>query len=264
MQDNNTQNNKCPKHPPPPIPQHRKLLNHPDPYAGLFYVRNGSPQLADLETNWQIIARHYGGLTGLGLVGILLAALLPFIGLLFCCCRCAGNCGSRSEPFDKKHDHCRKVMLSTFLIILSTLILFGVVCAFVTNEYMHDGTRELPQSARTSLKDVKLYLGTTKQEIETLLRVNYDELELALNGILQTSGKIVTEQLAESSHAVSLMNLHDIVAGLDNIKKDLKMMHELTRDLRNSASRLSSCEYFGIGFGAFFGWLISTMGFLGG
>ncbi|XP_011499437.1 PREDICTED: prominin-like protein isoform X1 [Ceratosolen solmsi marchali] len=205
---------------------------------GMIRLVNGTPVLADPTSEWHIILTHYGGLAGLGLAGILLAAVLPCVGLFFCCCRCAGNCGARSEPFDKKHDHCRKIMLSVILIGFATILLFGVVCAFATNEQMQEGTRDLPKAARTSLGDVKLYLGTTKRQVETLLKVNYDELELALNVILQASGKIVTEQLAESSHAVSLMNLNDIVAGLDNIRKDLKMMNDITKELRNNASHL--------------------------
>ncbi|XP_014215519.1 prominin-like protein isoform X2 [Copidosoma floridanum] len=197
-----------------------------------------APKFADPRTEWRIILTHYGGITGLALAGVLLAAVLPCVGLFFCCCRCVGRCGARSEPFDKKHDHCRKIFFSSLLIGASTCILFGVVCAFVTNEYMQDGTRELPESANVSLQDVKLYLRTTRGEIDTLLKDNYHELELALNNILQASGKIVTEQLAEYSNAVSLMNLDVIVSGLGSISKDLKSINEITRNLRNNASRL--------------------------
>lgn len=115
---------------------------------------------------------------------------------------------------------------------------FGVVCAFVTNEYMQEGTKELPSNAKTSLKDVKLYLSTTKQEIDNLLRTNPEELEVTLNNILQTSGKIVTEQLAEYSHAVSLTNLNDIVVGLESIREDLNLMNKITQELRTNASQL--------------------------
>ncbi|KMR04544.1 prominin-like protein [Lasius niger] len=199
---------------------------------------DGAPAFADPLKEWKIIVTHYGGLAGLALIGILLAAILPCAGLFFCCCRCAGHCGARSQPFDKKHDHCRKIMLSIVLIGVATIILFGVVCAFVTNEYMQEGTKELPTNAKTSLKDVKLYLTTTKQEIDNLLKTNPEELEVTLNNILQASGKIVTEQLAEYSHAVSLTNLNDIVAGLESIREDLRLMNKITQELRTNASQL--------------------------
>ncbi|KAG5343986.1 PROML protein, partial [Acromyrmex heyeri] len=199
---------------------------------------DGTPAFVDPLKEWKIIVTHYGGLAGLALIGLILAAILPCAGLFFCCCRCAGHCGARSQPFDKKHDHCRKIMLSIVLIVVATIILFGVVCAFVTNEYMQEGTKELPCKAKTSLKDVKLYLTTTKLEIDNLLKTNPEELEVTLNNILQASGKIVTEQLAEYSHAVSLTNLNDIVAGLESIREDLRLMNKITQELRINASQL--------------------------
>ncbi|KAL0130185.1 hypothetical protein PUN28_002047 [Cardiocondyla obscurior] len=129
-------------------------------------------------------------------------------------------------------------MLSFVLIGVATIILFGVVCAFVTNQYMQEGIKELPCKAKTSLKDVKLYLTTTKQEIDNLLKTNPEELEVTLNNILQASGKIVTEQLAEYSHAVSLTNLNDIVSGLESIREDLRLMNKITQELRTNASQL--------------------------
>lgn len=113
-----------------------------------------------------------------------------------------------------------------------------MVCAFVTNEYMQEGTKELPHNVKTNLKDVKLYLSSTKQEIENLLKRNCEELEITLNSILQASGKIVTEQLAEYSHAVSLTNLNDIVTGLESIREDLRLMNRVTQELRINASQL--------------------------
>ncbi|XP_043503328.1 prominin-like protein isoform X2 [Polistes fuscatus] len=205
---------------------------------GMITVIDSIPVFVDPWHQWKIIVAHYGGLAGLALIGVLLAAILPCIGLFFCCCRCAGHCGAKSQPFDKKHDHCRKIMLSIILIGVATIILFGVVCAFVTNEYMQDGTKELPSNVKTNLKDVRLYLSTTKREINTVLKTNYGELEITLNNILQASGRIVTEQLAEYSHAVSLTNLNDIVTGLESIREELRSMNRITQELRMNATQL--------------------------
>ncbi|XP_044016661.1 prominin-like protein isoform X2 [Aphidius gifuensis] len=206
---------------------------------GLITVDNKRHfHFADPAKEWKIIISHYGGLTGLAFAGLLLAAILPCVGLFFFCCRCAGHCGARSQPFDKKHDQCRKIILNMFLIAVATMILYGVVCAFVTNEFVQDGTETLPYNAKISLKDVELYLETTKRQINNLLITNYDELQNSLNNTLQASGKIVTEKLEVYSHAVSLTNLKDIVSCLDNIGEDLRVMHNITKDLRTNASQL--------------------------
>lgn len=108
---------------------------------------------------------------------------------------------------------------------------------------MQDGTKELPSNIKTNLKDVRLYLATTKRQINTVLKINYGELEITLNNILQASGRIVTEQLAEYSHAVSLTNLNDIVIGLESIREELRSMNRITQDLRMNASQLDISTY---------------------
>lgn len=40
---------------------------------------------------------------------------------------------------------------------------FGVVCAFVSNEYLEDGVKELPSNVKKSLNDTRLFLNNTKQ-----------------------------------------------------------------------------------------------------
>lgn len=50
----------------------------------------------------------------------------------------------------------------TFNFYYLFLFRFGVVCAFVTNEQMEDGAKNLAPSVRTSLRDTDLYLNNTK------------------------------------------------------------------------------------------------------
>ena len=54
------------------------------------------------------------------LVCVITAFLMPLIGLCFCCCRCAGSCGGRSQPFDKKHDTCRRFFLGFCLLVVAS------------------------------------------------------------------------------------------------------------------------------------------------
>ena len=55
-----------------------------------------------------------------------------------------------------------------------SLCSFGVVCAFVTNEYMEDGTQKLPSRLRTSISDTKLYLSNTQMVSTCLVRHKQD------------------------------------------------------------------------------------------
>lgn len=40
---------------------------------------------------------------------------------------------------------------------------FGVVCTFVSNEYLEDGVKELPSNIKKSLNDTRLYINNTKK-----------------------------------------------------------------------------------------------------
>lgn len=90
--------------------------------AGYLVFSNSSVKPGPkVEVNdWNALLKHYWALILVVLVCGLLAVLMPIIGFCFCCCRCAGACGGRSQPFDKKHDTCRRVMLGFLLILAGT------------------------------------------------------------------------------------------------------------------------------------------------
>ena len=47
--------------------------------------------------------------------------------------------------------------------------MFGVVTAFVTNQYAHEGLMMLPKRLQRAADDTSLYLDNTGQEVNTLL-----------------------------------------------------------------------------------------------
>ncbi|XP_034243282.1 prominin-like protein isoform X2 [Thrips palmi] len=211
-----------------------RIIQREEPYPqGLVKVEDGRVELGPVE--WHSLVAYYGGLLGVVLAGLVLAAVLPVAGLMFCCCRCTGRCGARSQPFDKRHDPCRRHFFGVLLAGIAIALLFGVVCAFVTNEYMEKGVQELPNKTSNLVADTRLFLQNTQKEINHLLITNYNELSTALDQSLQSSGEKMNRQLAEISHATSLDNLTQLVAGLGNIKSDLAEVSRLTDKLRSSA-----------------------------
>ncbi|XP_077293915.1 prominin-1-A-like [Arctopsyche grandis] len=207
---------------------------------GLLEVHGGHIELAgDLTEEWQTIATHYAGIVAVVVIGVIFGVMLPIVGFCFCCCRCAGNCGARSQPFDKKHDKCRKHMLATLLICITTVFMLGLVCTFVTNERMQEGAYDLPNAARAGLYDTKKFLNVTHSHVDTLLRINYGELQNSLLTMLQTGGAKVSDQLTEFSKAVSVTTLNTMVKDLGKVKENLTNMRRVTNDLRTNASQLN-------------------------
>lgn len=217
------------------------IIQMKGPYPeGLVEVqRDGSVELAPLETEWRTLLAHYAGVLAVLTFGLLFVVLMPFAGFVFCCCRWCGRCGARSQPFEKRRDPCRRIGFGIMLAVITIIMLFGVVCAFVTNEYMEDGTQKLPSRLRTSISDTKLYLSNTQAEVDTLLITNFGELETVMGNVLHRSGAIVQHELAEVSRAVVLSNLTELVRGLETIKADLQEIHITTKNLQDNSNNLA-------------------------
>ncbi|XP_050546722.1 prominin-like protein isoform X2 [Daktulosphaira vitifoliae] len=197
-------------------------------------------QVDYLSNDWPKLVSHYWASASVLMAGLVFAVLMPLIGLTLCCCRCAGGCGSRSQPFDAKYDSCRRQFYGIILAALTILISFGVVCTFVSNEYLEDGVKELPVNVKKSLGDTRLFINNTKKEVDNLLVVNFDELEETLSNILEASGEIVKKKLGDVSKASVLSNLTAVVNGLGLIKQDLSNVDLLTRQLQETALQLDT------------------------
>lgn len=207
---------------------------------GLLYLdEHKNIQLNDdIAAQWRVLLTHYGVMLCIAIAALLFIIIMPIAGLFFCCCRCAGRCGSRSQPFEKRYDPCRRHTIGFLLSGVTILIMFGVVCAFVTNEYLEEGAYSLPSNIRTSINDTQLYINNTKMEINNLLITNFNELDNTLNTILHDSGQIVKEKLGEISKAQVLSNLTAVVSGLSTIRKDLSSIDYLTKKLQEKAMEL--------------------------
>ncbi|XP_045477770.1 prominin-like protein isoform X2 [Harmonia axyridis] len=173
------------------------------------------------------------------LIVVLLGAVMPVCGLFFCCCRCCGRCGARSRPYDKKHDLCRRIYLATLLIVCGTLLVFGVVCAFVTNARLQDGFESLPHDIRTSVQDTDKFLNNTNNEIDILLKKNFREFSDNIKNSLDECSDIVFKELEQISNATSMDDIKDIADQFPYIRKDYELLKNSTDELRIYASQLN-------------------------
>uniref|UniRef100_A0A336M8P2 CSON006738 protein n=1 Tax=Culicoides sonorensis TaxID=179676 RepID=A0A336M8P2_CULSO len=191
------------------------------------------------NNDWGDLLKKYWAILLIVLLIALIAVFMPIIGLCFCCCRCAGACGGRTQPFDKKGDTCRRFFFGLFLICCASAMVFGVVVAFVTNSYMQHGVENATTVARYGINDTTLYLRTTSIHIRHILVDNYNELKTDLERILNDTGNVVIDKLEKESKAIELVRLNDLVKSLSSIQNDLEIMKEETKNLRIRASQLS-------------------------
>ncbi|XP_049293875.1 prominin-like protein isoform X4 [Anopheles funestus] len=208
---------------------------------GYITIQEGSiaagPNVAD--NNWGPLLKQYWAILLVAAVCIIMIAIMPIMGLCLCCCRCFGGCGGRSQPFDKKHDTCRRAILGFLLICSTSALVFGVVVAFVTNSYMQHGVENITISARHGVHDTRLYLKSTSSHIDHVLNKNYQELNNDLKQMLNDASGTIIKRLEEQSKAEKLTTLYQFVEDLPGISKNLEKMKQLTSELRITASQLN-------------------------
>ncbi|XP_058836756.1 prominin-like protein [Topomyia yanbarensis] len=204
-------------------------------------VREGDIQLGPnvRENNWGPLLREYWAVLLVVIICVLLIVLMPIIGLCLCCCRCFGGCGGRTQPFDKKHDTCRRVLLGLVLICTTSSLVFGVVVAYATNSYLQHGVENITTSARYGVDDTREFLQTTSRQISQLLDTNYQELNSQLKKTLNEASDIIIQRLEEESKAEKLTTLNEFIVQLPAIKANLDRMTLLTKELRVNASQLN-------------------------
>lgn len=191
-----------------------------------------------LKEHWEELLIQYIGIVTAALCGLLMAITIPVAGFCVCCCRCAGKCGAYPEHFDKRGDSCKRASVGVVLSVFVIAAMFGVVVAFVTNQYANEGLYNLPRKLEVATEDTSLYLDNVNGEVQTLLVTNFAELENGLNRILDESGPILKRNLAQVTQAVAIDNLADIVAGLGNVKRLLKNVKNQTEFVQRTVGQV--------------------------
>ncbi|CAA3006517.1 prominin isoform X1 [Olea europaea subsp. europaea] len=155
----------------------------------------------------------------------------------------SSNHRSRSVPPSLRYESschpCLRTFFSSNLFITLLLISFFVVCAFVTNEYVDNGVKQLPRALNQSVDEVQIYLNNTEYEVDNLFKVNYNQLEQEINLRLDTSGMIIKHKLAVASEAIALINLTDIVMEFNDTKFRLE---RIDKELSILKSRLYTAK----------------------
>ncbi|XP_065579418.1 prominin-like protein isoform X4 [Artemia franciscana] len=202
------------------------------------FTTNPEELLNQLVEKWPSFVHHYKGLASCLVIGILLAVSIPVIGLFICVFRCAGKCGAGEEFYETKRDPCKRGTIGFFFGVFLVLIAFGQVVAFVSNFNLHTGVTTLPDKVQDSRDDVAMFLSNTKEEVNTLMVQNYNELEQALEESLDDCGNLVRNELARISKAVAVDQLNGIVDTVNGITVDLVGISKETQELSKNAEVL--------------------------
>lgn len=203
-------------------------------------------------TRWRELPHMFMGLLVLLAVGLALAVIVPFVGVLVLCCRCCcKRCGGAENVPEGKGDATKRGWRGVILFILAVVLLFAVVCAFVTNAFVPVAVVKLPDSIDHSAHDVVVVVNRTKDDVQHLLVDNYGEFkshfEQRLNvctvqvgddvsGIITKSPAFQLKQVAENVEKLSL-EVNNITAAakeakdlMDNIEQSVKNARKSVED----------------------------------
>ncbi|XP_072044003.1 prominin-1-A-like [Amphiura filiformis] len=124
------------------------------------------------------------------IIGILFFLLLPWIALIFFCCRCCGNCGGKREQ-ENSNLCCKQICLSVCLASSLAVLCAGAVCIDFSNTFM---TRAKDTSFQTSfdvLDDLQMFTTGSSGQLSHILEDEYEYVEdLALDD-LQNVGMLI-------------------------------------------------------------------------
>ncbi|XP_042789035.1 prominin-2 [Panthera leo] len=150
------------------------------------------------------VVRYEAGYVVCAVIAGLYLLLVPIAGLCFCCCRCRRRCGGRVKT-QHKAMACERGTLMAFLLLTTLVLLIGVVCAFVTNQHMHEqmapGVEAVPEtllSLRGLVSDVPQELQAVAQQFSLPQKRVLEELD----GVGKSIGSTIYTQLKSTVYEV--------------------------------------------------------------
>ncbi|CAN8030847.1 unnamed protein product [Ixodes persulcatus] len=188
--------------------------------------------IAVIGRDHKMILGEFKGLLALVAIGLFLALVVPFVGVIVLCCRCCRRCGGAKNVAEKKGDTKWRGFLGLFLFFAVVAMLFAIVCAFVTNSYIPGGIDGISVQADHTISDVSQLINKTKAELDTLLVTNYGEFQGNLEKRLDTCTKSVGDDF---SGLISGPPFSDV----KNITENLQMINAKMGTIQDSVGKLN-------------------------
>ncbi|XP_075557913.1 prominin-1-A-like isoform X1 [Dermacentor variabilis] len=193
-------------------------------------------------TRWKDFPYVFMGLLILLAVGLFLALVVPFVGVLVLCCRCCcKRCGGAENVPEGKGDATKRGWRGVLLFILAVVLLFAVVCAFVTNAFVPAAVVKLPDSINHSVHDVVVVVNRTKDDVDHLLVKNYAEFKFQFEQRLNVcthqvgddvSGIITRSPAFQLKHVAD--NVEKLSLEVDNITAVAKEAKDVMTNIEKS------------------------------
>ncbi|ELV11524.1 Prominin-2, partial [Tupaia chinensis] len=143
------------------------------------------------------VVRYEAGYVVCAVIAGLYLLAVPTTGLCFCCCRCRQRCGGRVKT-EHKALACERGALMAFLLLTTLVLLIGMVCAFVTNQRVHEHTGPSVEAVPETLLSLRGLVSDVPQELQAVAQQfsrPQERVQEELDGVGMSIGSAIHTQL---------------------------------------------------------------------
>nr|XP_026694425.1 prominin-1-like isoform X3 [Ciona intestinalis] len=210
--------------------------------------------LGDLLKNWQTslpgrlfvtykLASFEAGFMACFVAGCLFIILVPLVGAIMCCCRtCCDNCGGEMIQSKSRVQSKWRYCFFASLLIITVFIMIPCVFVFLTNEWVTQVVKVIPDKTVKVFNDFSSYLELIPTQFNFIVN-QYYTLDQGLSTDIQNLGTSVGVPIRDTFIALAtpaLTLLTGISNDADKSLTELVSIQQSTDVLINGSNNLDS------------------------
>ncbi|XP_039728509.1 prominin-2 [Pteropus medius] len=178
------------------------------------------------------VVRYEAGYVVCAVIAGLYLLLVPTAGLCFYCCRGHRRCGARAK-MEHKEVACERGLFMTFLLLTTLVLLVGIVCAFVTNQHVHEQTGPSVEAVPETLLSLQGLVSDVPQELQAVAQ----QFSVPQKRVLEDLDGVATS-IASTIHTQLKSTVYETLASLGSLGQALQASVDHLRALNTTLVEL--------------------------
>ncbi|XP_007903882.2 prominin-2 [Callorhinchus milii] len=198
--------------------------------------------VSDFEDHYIKILEYQIGYLVCAAIGILFFCLMPIVGMFFCCCRCCGLCGGKMYHKQTKSVNCKRRGLAIGLSLVTTFMLAGNICTFISNEKVTNAVRGSASLLNNTVDDLGSFLNTIPTQITEITNassVPINKVSHNLDNIGEILGGEVLHSLGTTMYP-ALNSASQLAQDVNDITRNLQLVRSTSGTLQVQLATVTS------------------------